>query len=347
MAKNYYMVRAMNSESKDFKVFFENKVVAVGWSEVDFTQYANNPTKLRNAVNQMYYADKDFHPPLVGKKLNEVQRFQKIKAGDYIIIPYYNSIRLAIAKSQFRYKNSAYDMDLANQLETEYLMTDNDFKTVPRNSLSEGLQRRLRVRGSTVSDLYEFEYEIEKIFKKENYSWTSDYEEKENLLTEKVKQDLFKNIQNGTTNLITGGIGLEYLVKELFECEGYIANVLAKNHFDEYGDADVYAVKSDKFQETKVLIQVKHHSGYTDNWGIEQLKKIQTNSIYADYKFVLITSALIGDNIKQNATFSDVNTMDGVEFIDWIFEHLEDLSIETKTRLGLSLVPQIIKKASP
>jgi hypothetical protein len=34
--------------------------------------------------------------------------------------------------------------------------------------------------------------------------------------------------------------------------------------------------------------------------------------------------------------------MDGKELIDWIFEHLDDLTIETKTRLGLSLVPQII-----
>ena len=342
MNKNYLMVRAMNSEPKDFEIFFNNKVVAVGWSEVDFTQYKNKPNELREAVNEMYYAGKNMHPPTVGKKLNEVQRFQKIKVGDFLIIPYYNSIRLAIAKEQTKYDNNAYGLDLANQIKVDYLMTSNDFKTIPRNSLSEGLQRRLRVRGSTVSDLYEFKDEIEKIFEKDNYSWTSDYEEKENLLTEKVKKILFTNIQNGTSNLTTGGIGLEHLVKELFECEGYTANVLGKSHFDDYGDADVYAVKSDKFQETKILIQVKHHSGYTDNWGLEQLKKIQTDSTYADYKFVLITSALIGGKIKECATSFDVNTMDGKELIDWIFEHLDDLTIETKTRLGLSLVPQII-----
>ncbi|WGH75653.1 restriction endonuclease [Tenacibaculum tangerinum] len=343
MNKNYYMVRAMNSEPKDFKVFFKNKVVAVGWSEVNFTQYENKPKELRSAVNEIYYAKKDMHPPLVGKKLNEVERFDKIKKGDYIIIPYYNSIRMAIAKDIIKYDQEAYELDLANQLEVNYLMTSKDFKTIPRNALSEGLQRRLRVRGSTVSNLYEFKDEIEKIFSQENYTWTSDYEEQENQLTEKVKEKLFQNIQNGTTNLTTGGIGLEYLVKELFECEGYNANVLSKTHFADYGDADVYAVKSDKFQETKILAQVKHHSGYTDDWGLTQLRKIQDESSYADYKFVLITSALIGEKIKENANSFDVNTMDGKELIDWIFEHLDELNIETKTKLGLSLVPQIIE----
>lgn len=39
MTKNYLMIRAINSKPKDFKTFFKNKVVAVGWSEIDFTQY--------------------------------------------------------------------------------------------------------------------------------------------------------------------------------------------------------------------------------------------------------------------------------------------------------------------
>ena len=211
---------------------------------------------------------------------------------------------MAIAKSEKLYSDDACYLDLANQIRVNYLMSNKDFKTIPRNSISEGLQRRLRVRGSTVSNLYEFKDEIEKIFDKDNYSWTSDFEEKENLLIEKVKKKLLRNIQQGTTNLKTGGIGLEKLVKELLECEGYNANILAKNHFESYGDADVYAVKSDKPQETKVLVQVKHHSGYTDNWGIKQLNIIQKDSDYSDYKFVLITSASVGEKVKEESKFN-------------------------------------------
>lgn len=343
MNRNYYMVRAMDSKEKEFNTFFENKVVGVGWSKVNFSGFDKNQFKdLRQKVRSIYYSKENQHPPTTGKKLNEVKRFHHINEGDYLIIPYLNSIRLAIAKNEKLYDENSFGLDLANQIRVSYLMTDKDFKTIPRDALSEGLQRRLRVRGSTVSNLYEFKDEIEKIFNKDNYSWTSDYEERENLEIEKVKKKLLKNIKGGLTNLKTGGIGLEQLVKELFECEGYNANVLAKSHFESYGDADVYAVKSDKFQETKILIQAKHHSGYTDNWGLKQLSVIQADSEYEDYKFVLITTAKIGEKVKEEANKSDIITMDGNDLINWIFEHLNDLSTRTKVGLGISSIPRII-----
>lgn len=343
MNRNYLMVRAMNSQPNEFDVFFKNNVVAVGWSDINFTEYSNLPNELRNAVNNYYYKNKDFHPPLVGKKLNEVVRYFQIKVGDYIIVPFYNSIRLCIAKEEKIYNSDkAYDLDLANQIKVDYLMTDMQFKTIPRNMLSEGLQRRLRVRGSTVLNLYQFSDEIDKLFNKENYSWTSAFEEEENKIIFKQKEKLLVNIQSGKTNLSTGGIGLELLIKELFECEGYDAKVLSKNTFEEYGDADVFANKTDKFNDLKFLIQVKHHSGYTDNWGIEQLKKIKEDSRYSEYIFVLVTSAQISEKVRGEAESHSIHTMDGRELVDWIFENLNKLKVETKIKLGFSLSPQII-----
>ena len=38
MDRNYYLVRAMSQSQEDFDVFFNDNVVAVGWSEVDFSQ---------------------------------------------------------------------------------------------------------------------------------------------------------------------------------------------------------------------------------------------------------------------------------------------------------------------
>ncbi len=342
MNKNYFMVRAMNSQDKDFNVFFENKVVAVGWSKINFSDFQKSDgNKLKAEVRTDYYSLKNWHPPLVSKKLNEVKRFHTINEGDFIIIPYRSSIRLAIAKAEHIYSKEASGLDLANQIKVDYLLTKDDFKTIPRKSLSEGLQRRLKVRGSTVSDLHEFRDEIDQIFDNENYSWTSAHEEKENKLIISFKSKLFKNIQNGTTNLTAGGIGLEHLVKELFECENYHADVLAKTAFPEYGDADVLAVKSDRFQETKILIQVKHHSGYTDNWGLQQLKKIKEFNAYEDYKIMLVTSAKISEKTKEEADAFDIITVDGSELVDWIFENIDNLNIETKTKLGISSVPQV------
>ena len=39
--KKYYMVRAMLSREEDFKIFFENNVVAVGWSRIDFSSFSD------------------------------------------------------------------------------------------------------------------------------------------------------------------------------------------------------------------------------------------------------------------------------------------------------------------
>jgi predicted Mrr-cat superfamily restriction endonuclease len=340
MEPNYYMVRAMASSEQDFKVFFDNNVVAVGWSDVDFSKYTKDKTEeLVSAVEKIYYSSDNVFAPTVGKKLNEVRRFHNIQKGDLIIIPFYNAIRLAFADDKILYDKNTYDLDLSNQRKVQYVRSGDSFKTIPRDVLSEALQRRLRVRGSTVSDLYEFKDEIEKLFSKDAYSWTSDFEEKETRLKDNFKGKLIAKIKSGKTNLKTGGIGLEHLVKELLQCEGYKAEVLAKTAF-QFGDADVYAVKSDKFQETKILIQVKHHNGYTDDWGLKQLDEIKKNSEYNDHRYVLITSAAISDNVRSIADEKGIIAMDGNELSDWIIENLNKLSPETKIKLAISAVPQ-------
>ncbi|MBL7994383.1 restriction endonuclease [bacterium] len=344
MEKNYLMVRAMNSAETDFKAFFNNNVVAVGWSKVDLSKYDSSQTEqLIEEIEKCYYTSDDILPQVVGRQLNQVRRFHKINSGDFIIIPFYNSIRLAIADEKRIYDKGAYDSDLANQRKVNYLFVGSAFKTIPRDVLSEALQRRLRVRGSTVSDLYEFKDEIEKLFSKDSYSWISDFEEKEGRLKNVLKQKLIQKIITGKTNLKTGGIGLENLVKELFECEGYKSEVLPKNSklVEGAADADIFAIKSDKFQEeTKILIQVKHHSGYSNDWGLTQLKLIKTSSKYKDHKFVFITSAEIAKDVRKTAEDNDIVAMDGNELSEWIIDNLDKLSADTKRKLGISAIPQ-------
>ena len=98
------------------------------------------------------------------------------------------------------YDKSAYDNDLANQRKVRYQYSGDTYKTIPRDVLSEAFQRRLRVRGSTVSDLYEFKDEIEKLFSQDNYSWTSDFEDKENELKGLLKTRLLNKIRSGKSS---------------------------------------------------------------------------------------------------------------------------------------------------
>ena len=161
--RNYYMVRAKNSNTEAFDIFFKNNVVAVGWSRVDFSKELDSK-KLRKKVLDEYY-QKDQKQSLISKKLNEVERFKNLKKGDFIVVPYYSYIAIAEVEDKEIYfeKGTNPDIDLANQRAVTYRYKDNEPLIIPRNDLSEGLQRRLRVRGNTVSNLYEFKDEIEEI----------------------------------------------------------------------------------------------------------------------------------------------------------------------------------------
>ena len=334
------MVRVKLSCESDFKVFVKNNVVAVGWSNVDFTGYTD-VKELREAVHKVYYKNTNRASQTVGKNLNEIERFKKIKKGDYIIIPYYNSIVLAEAEDEELFSSEAKKIDLANQHKVAYRAINGETFKIPRNDLSEGLQRRLRVRGNTVSNLYEFKEEIEKIFQNKSYSYIQEFQEQENKKYEILKKELLKNIQEGRTNLQAGGIGLEDLVCEIMLCEGYDAKKICKNQFEGKGDADIQAVKEDAFMSKKIFVQVKHHKGYSDTTGIKQLIEVLGDEKYQDYEGCLVTSALVDDKVRQCARNNNISVIDGVELVSLIVDNLNRLSETTKRRLGICSIPYI------
>lgn len=337
-----YMVRAMGSTEKDFNIFLSNSVVATGWSEIDFTQYEYNPSALREAVDLMYYRGKNKAPQVVGRNLNEVVRFINIQKGDYIIVPYWSHILMAVSKGEFLYDEKAYDCDLANQLKVSYLQDLGEVKKVPRNALSEGLQRRLRVRGSSVSSLEDFCDEIIRLFDK-NETYENTIYSAIQAENEAFKNKLQDVITSGKSNLRTGGMGLEQLVCELMICEGYNARVLPKQKFDGYADADVEAVKDDRFGSKKLFIQVKHHDGVSSSWGIEQLEQIMGMSDYADYEFAFVTSAMLSDESIKRASDEGIIVIDGEGLAEWIMDNVHTLSKETLLKLRISNIPHIVE----
>jgi len=63
----YYMVRAMSQTDAEFDLFFNKGVVAVGWSEIDFTAF--DVEDLIKAVDAAYYGPSEgYTPQVVGKK---------------------------------------------------------------------------------------------------------------------------------------------------------------------------------------------------------------------------------------------------------------------------------------
>lgn len=346
MERKYYMVRAMDSSDMSFSIFTKSNVVAVGWSRVDFTQYDKN-ADLRKAIESEYYGDslKRPTPSSLGKKHAQMQRFCEIKKDDYIIVPYHNQILLAVATGEPCYSETDKEADLANQHKVEYCKNkENDLRKVLRVELSEGLQRRLRMLGSAVINLIEFRDEIDRLFQRPTQSYESDFTEKEDERINKFKESLIENICTGKTRLPSGGRGLEELIRELLECDGFdSAKILPKNSFPEDADADIYAVKTDIFLgEQKYLFQVKHHRDTSDDHGIRQLIAARNSEKYFADHLVFITTATLDQKAQKTADSNDIIYMDGTALGDWIYANCSKLSAETRVKLNISLVPKLI-----
>lgn len=341
---NYYMVRAMFSREDDFQEFLKKDVVAVGWSSVDFSKYKAD--ELYGVLWEKYYKDSQKRSQTIGLHLNQALMFKNIKAKDRIIVPYRSCVLIAEATDVELYSQEACRLDLANQRKVVYKRDGDVPVVVQRDFLSEGLQRRLRVMGRAVSNLNEFGEEIEKIFaeyKEMTQSFDTPIRKKEKNDEEKFKENLLSRIQNGKTYLQTGGRGLENLVCELMRCEGYESRVLSKRAFPNSADADIESIKEDSFVSQKFLVQVKHHHGYSGEWGLQQLNAIKemNDEKYLDYNYMLITSAMVGEDVKKKALEMDIDVKDGYDLVDLIYNNIEKLSPETKRKLGISLVPHL------
>lgn len=338
------MVRPKQQKEDYFNVFFKKNVVAVGWSDYSFKDYSD----IEKLFPKIDYLPK-VAPTTAGKWKNQIRRFKHLKKGDRIVVPYYNSICLAEAEEEEYYSKEDFEYDQSNQRAVKYLNKNNKLIVIPRNSLSERLQRRLRVRGTTITNLWEFRNELELVFElaignKAVYEWYSTISEKENNAVNTFKKTLLKNIQLGKTNLQTGGIGLEKLISELLKIEGYSTQIPSKRVFPSFADADIIAQKTDRISEIDLLVQVKHHSGVTGVWGAEQLLKIteELPDEYSNCRLVMITSAKPSEDLQNKCENKDIVLIGGKELVDWIYDSLADLKTETKILLGISEIPKVM-----
>ena len=352
--RNYFMVRAKDSSGEYFNILEKNRIVGVGWSKVRFRDYKYED--IAEAVKNAYsdYTNGTTAPQVVGKKLNEVRRFKSIKDGDIVIVPHSSEVWIAKATGEERYDENSIKLDIANQKEVNYFRNEKDeIIAIPRTELSEGLSRRLRVRGSSVSDLSEFKEEIEKICsgikEKGAYTYTNDYALKRNEAVDKFKNTLLDKIQNGKTHLETGGIGLEKLVEELLKCEGFAATILPKNKFPGEGDVDIEAKITHSIfsyeNEVVYFVQVKHHSGISGSKGVTQLIKARDEILQNEYSnaiYVFLTSATIDEETKNLAEENDIICMDGHDLVGWIFDNYNKLGDDTLQKLDICKIPRFI-----
>jgi len=163
MARNHYVINVLKPTKKHFEFLFSNNIVAIGYRKFCFTMYVGMLEKevLYKKISDHYKSNNNE----AEKSYIEAKLFINIKAGDYIIVSYFDSVCLAISTNFRIYDRDVSEhLDFYNQLEVNYMKADNDLRIVPLNSLSKGLQKQLMEIKSTVCELNDFGKEIEYIF---------------------------------------------------------------------------------------------------------------------------------------------------------------------------------------
>ncbi len=331
LSARFYLVRGKPE-------LVENSIVGIGWSDYNFAELDSAEAAIA-AINAGYG---------VGRRANQIRRFFAIAEGDYIVVPSSYVVAIGRAVGGLIFDPNEVVGDRANQRRVVFPRdAQGRVRWVPRDALQESLQRRLRVQGMTVNDLGEFGAELRQVYDQisggGDYSWSGMMAARIDQESKEFQAQLLKNIQHGHTNLKTGGIGLENLVRELLEIRGYAASVLSKRAFHGKADADVVAARGDRFATTNLLVQVKHHQGFSGEQGLAQLGEISRRGVegYEDHQLVFCTSASVSDELRKRAEASNVSVIDGEDLVAEIHDCLSQLSPETKRALGVGDTPRL------
>jgi restriction system protein len=316
----------------------EKSRIGIGWTETNFAE-CSDAEKAIDEINK--------HEG-VGRSSNQIRRYYDIKDGDIIICPFPYTVVIGKAKGPIFYDEQSILLGRPNQRNVEfYTDSEGKLKFFLRNEFKEALQRRLKTQW-TISDLQSFSEDIlktiESFEQKGDYTWADSAKEKILKKNEETKELLLRNIQKGDVNIQTSGFGLEQLICELLRTDGYTAKILSKRTFSGEADADILASKSDRLTDIDLLLQIKHHDGFTNSHGLDQLVAIreQAEKKHSGYSLVLVTSASLSDDLQSKAQEKGITVIDGEELVDWIFEKLDSLSEETKLKLGIFQAPQLI-----
>ncbi|EDQ02027.1 restriction endonuclease [Shewanella benthica] len=303
-----------------------------GWEYIDFSSFVTFSNLMEHVTGQGIDT---------GRRRNQMSRFFHIKEGDIVVVPVHRAIVIGVATGEKGYQHEGgYG---SNRVVVNYFTDEQgEAITIPRAKLTQGLESRLKIR-MTVISLNEFEEEIttyvDQLLENNKVCFDSLFQQKRDLAVSVFKEQLLSNLRTGATTLKSGGYGLEELIKELMEIEGYTASIAAKNSTSDISDVDIIASRIDPVSNNRVYIQAKHHSGITSDWGIKQLAAIEEDEHIDKW---LITTGCVSEDTKEIAKQENISIMEGGALVDWIYSRVNDLLPATKEQLGVGLLPQII-----
>lgn len=343
------MIALVRAKREHINTLADAGRVGYGWSDADLTG-ANSGDECMERICNLDYVNLSSRQH--GRIRGQLHILSQLREGHHVVVPTWGGVYIAkVVADGITYDKTFYNdpanpekvIDQANTIQVEFFRnSDGSLKYFHRDSFYEGLQTSLKFRGS-VKNLSNYKEEIEHAISGKSIAERHD----ENLQKQEkeFKAELLNRLHNGKTFLKSGGRGLEELVMELMQLQGYTASIFDKKRFAGMGDADVLAEKCDPILgEIKLLIQVKHHRHISGEHMLKQLEAIQENEsgLWGEHKMVAITTGAVQEHYKEqyvNEVSSIISILDGESFVDLIYEYLDQLSSETRKLLGVSFQP--------
>ncbi|ERJ00784.1 MULTISPECIES: restriction endonuclease [Eubacteriales] len=347
MAKRYYLVRIRENAHQ----YVENGIVAVGWSQVDFSQCLEKGLSPAQKVEEMCYHT-GASPQLVGRKKAEVTRFCKIKSGDLVVVPCKGGFYIGESTGHYLYSSEAVVRDLANQLQVRFRCgSDGKPLRFVRAGKNMALTTKLRTRGFSI-----LEFDDERVVQGIEELWESglDRAESDRVVERQEEEDqafiqrMASVLQNySATSLPAGGQGMEEMVANLLRVNGFIVKILSKRCGEGKADADILAVKpmgTSSELSFAYFIQVKHYVGETGLGGLEQIRKfrdqIQNGYLFSyekegsalqvmllpdNIRYGVLTSGTFADRTVEEAEKDGLFLIDGIQLAEMLCEKIDDL----------------------
>lgn len=320
--KYAWVVRPYPHGKYRVKEFLSKNIVAIGWPGIGDLTLAKTRDEIKKSISNRYRYSS---PQSLGQAAGNIFRFMyDIKEGDFILVPDGQLVYIGKIISQYQYDKSV-DSDeegYPHQRRVEWLY---DKKAIFRKLLTGRVYDSLKGQ-QTVFTTYHQDIEDTIKNKRHYFIQQSNFDLKNEYLL-RLQQGLLRNINSNT---------FEDAVCSLFS--NYFPGLRRlSTTSSEQGDTDLL---TELPGGVNIRIQVKHfypERGEIQDWVVEQLE----NSMETGDHGIIVTSGSISKSAENKANqYSDkaINFIDGQEFVDLLFENIDNMKKETLTVFGLRII---------
>lgn len=300
--------------------FLSKNIVAIGWPCIGDLSSKNSRDEIKKSI-LTYYSYSS--PQSLGQAAGNIYRFKvEMKKGDYVLVPDGQLVYIGMIDSNYKYDGSV-DFEDEGYPHQRIVKWFHDKKAILRKMLTGRVYDSLKGQQTIFTTYHD---DIEEIVRNRKHYFTqqSTYDLKQEYLA-RLQEGLLRNINSNT---------FEDAVCSLFQIYFPGLRRLATTA-SKTGDTDLLAELPGN---VNIRIQVKHFyssQGKIKEWVVEQL----ANSMEPGDHGIIVTSGDIGNSAKKKAgQFTDrtINFIDGPEFVELLFQAIDNMSQDTLVVFGLT-----------